>query len=183
MTTKDFFKSPTFKELQQIALSVHLILEQKKATLTVAESLTGGLVSHLLTLKPGASQCFLGSLICYSPSSKIKHLGISQSLLKKEGVVSESVSLLMAQSVKTQWGSDYALSLTGLAGPGKQVGDPPVGTVFIGFSGPQGDKAQRILLNPTGWQDEGLSAKSEACRWAIQQKSALLALNFLKTCI
>ena len=173
----DFLKGPDCKELEQKALSVHTLLEQKKATLAVAESLTGGLVSHLLTLRPGASQFFLGSIVCYSLFSKIKHLGVSQNLVAKKGVVNESVCLLMAQGVKTKWRSDYGLSLTGLAGPDKNAGDPPVGTIFIGFSGPKGDRVQRLFL-----EKEGRKPQLEA-RWAIQQKSAFLALDFLKTCI
>ena len=171
----DFLKSPNFNALKHSALSVHTLLEKKQATLAVAESLTGGLVSYLLTLRPGASRFFVGSIVCYSSLAKIKHLGIPKNLLEKEGVVRSDIALLMAQTVKTKWDSDYALSLTGLAGPDKEAEDPPVGTVFIGFSGPKGDKVKQLFL-----EKEGLKASLKS-RHVIQQKSALLALEFLKS--
>ena len=221
----DFLKKTFFKEMEKKAFLVASLLEQKKATLAIAESLTGGLVSHLLTLKPGASQFFLGSIVCYSSAIKTKHLGIPKSLLKKEGVVSKALALLMAHNVKKKWRSDYGLSLTGLAGPSKEEGDPSIGTVFVGFSGPQGDKVKDFLVTPklkaesvgkAGSVGQTLHApklKAESvgqawhasltkapllpkalppgrgkraileARWAIQQKSAILALAFLKTCI
>ena len=169
-----------FNRLEQIASSLQVLLEQKKATLAVAESLTGGLVSHLLTLRPGASRVFLGSLVCYSSAIKVEHLGIPQSLLEKEGVVSESVARLMAHNIRTKWGSDYALSLTGLAGPDKEKGDPPIGTVFVGFSGPHGDEIKKFSFKDL--KTEGPEPSIEV-RYAIQQQSAFFALDFLKTCI
>ena len=173
----DFLKKPSFKELAQKASEIHRLLEPGQKTLSVAESLTGGLVSYLLSLKPGASRFFSGALVSYSPSSKAQQLKVPTKLLKKEGTVNRSVCLFMAQSVKKKWQSDYGLSITGVAGPGKNEQDPPVGTVFVGFSGPKGDKSLGFLLKTAG------KKASEKERLNIQQKSAFLALDFLKNCI
>ena len=173
----DLLKTPNFKELKQKASEIHSLMEPDQKTLSVAESLTGGLVSHLLTLKPGASRFFLGAVVSYSSSSKARQLKVPKTLLKKEGAVNKSVSLFMAQSVKKKWFSDYGLSITGVAGPAKNEKDPPVGTVFMGFSGPKGDKCQRFLLIKPG----GKASTKE--RHSIQKKSAFLSLDFLQNCI
>ena len=89
-----------FKALKQKAKELQSYFIQSHKSLVVAESLTGGLVSHLLTLNPGASQFFLGGVVCYSLSAKTQQLGIPQKLLKEQGAVNESVCRLMAQGVK-----------------------------------------------------------------------------------
>ena len=94
--------------------------------------------------------------------------------METQGAVSSSVCQLMAKNIKKTWGSDYGLSLTGLAGPDKQVGDPPVGTVFIGFCGPQGEKTQKFFVETPDIKPPF------SAREAIQRQSALLALDFLK---
>ncbi|MEW5883503.1 MAG: competence/damage-inducible protein A [Armatimonadota bacterium] len=109
--------------------------------LAVAESCTGGLLGETLTRVPGASDVFLGGVIAYSDEVKASVLGVARTDLNQFGAVSETVAIQMAAGVKRALGSDYALSITGVAGPGGGTEAKPVGLVFIGLSGPRGDLA------------------------------------------
>ena len=160
------FSTSVFKELEKKAADVHAVFTQNGQTLAIAESCTGGLLSYCLTIKEGASAFFLGSIVSYSYSSKIQHLGVSSSLLNQQGAVNESVCRLMSQGVREKWNSDWALSITGVAGPGKMKQDPPVGVVFIGLLGPGCDQVEQLLLDQKNRQD-------------IRHQSAIFALDFL----
>lgn len=109
--------------------------------LAVAESCTGGLLGETLTRLPGASDVFLGGVIAYSDEVKASLLGVARTDLNQFGAVSETVAIQMAAGVRRALGSDYALSITGVAGPGGGTEAKPVGLVFIGLSGPRGDLA------------------------------------------
>lgn len=111
-------------------------LTERKQTLAVAESCTGGCISHRLTNVPGASAVFLGALVTYSNAAKQKFLGVSDDLLKQHGAVSQPVAGQMAEGARAAMGSDYAISVTGIAGPSGGTPAKPVGTVFIGLAGP-----------------------------------------------
>ena len=160
------FSASVFKELEKKAADVHVAFKQNGQTLALAESCTGGLLSYCLTIKEGASGFFLGSVVSYSYSAKIEHLGVPSSLLDQEGAVNESVCRLMSQGVREKWGSDWALSVTGVAGPGKMERDPPVGVVFVGLLGPDCDQVEQLLLDQKNRQD-------------IRHQSAIFALDFL----
>ncbi|MBQ9400457.1 MAG: CinA family nicotinamide mononucleotide deamidase-related protein [Bacteroidales bacterium] len=108
-------------------------------TLSVAESCTGGEIAHLLTTVPGASGYFLGSVTSYAIPVKEKVLAVPDSAISENGVVSSQVAAAMAEGVRRLTGSDYAVSTTGLAGPGGDDRNPE-GTVWIGVSGPRGTK-------------------------------------------
>lgn len=109
--------------------------------LAVAESCTGGLLGETLTRVPGASDVFLGGVIAYSNDVKASVLGVARTDLNRFGAVSETVAIQMAAGARRALGSDYALSITGIAGPGGGSEAKPVGLVFIGLSGPRGDYA------------------------------------------
>ncbi len=106
-------------------------------TLTTAESCTGGKISSLITSVPGSSEYFLGSVTSYSISVKQKVLGVIPETINEYGVVSSEVAAAMAKGVRKLTGSTYAVSTTGLAGPGGDESNP-VGTVWIGVAGPGG---------------------------------------------
>jgi len=135
-----------FKKLEHKALGVHSFFVQNRKTLALAESCTGGLISYCLTIKEGASAFFLGSVVSYSYSAKIKHLDVPSSLLNQQGAVNESVCRLMSQGIRKKWKSDWALSVTGVAGPGGMEKDPPVGVVFVGLLGPDCDEVEQFFL-------------------------------------
>jgi nicotinamide-nucleotide amidase len=110
------------------------IIKSKKLTISVAESLTGGLVQDKLTDIPGSSEYFIGGIIAYSNEAKIKLLSVSKNTLRKYGAVSEQVAQEMAEGVKEIFGTQIGISTTGIAGPGGATPEKPVGLVYIGIS-------------------------------------------------
>jgi nicotinamide-nucleotide amidase len=112
------------------------LLTERKATLALAESCTGGCIAHRLTNVPGASAVLLAGLVTYSNQAKQRFLGVRAETLAQYGAVSEPVARQMAEGALKETGADYALSVTGIAGPGGGTPAKPVGTVFIGLAGP-----------------------------------------------
>ena len=96
---------------------IHL-LTARKQTLATAESCTGGYIAHLLTNVPGASEVLSAGLVTYSNRAKEKFLGVSSETLARNGAVSEPVAREMAEGARRACGTDYAISVTGIAGPG-----------------------------------------------------------------
>lgn len=110
------------------------LLTEKKATLAVAESCTGGLISHMLTNIPGSSKYFLLSGITYSNDAKIKMLDVSPDIINQFGAVHEKTAKKMAEGVRRIAGATYGLAVTGIAGPDGGTDDKPVGTVCLGLA-------------------------------------------------
>ncbi len=111
------------------------ILKSQGATVSVAESLTGGGVGFALTQIPGSSEVFLGGVISYTSEVKVRELGVSQSTIDEFSVVSEEVAREMAQGVMKKFGTTWAIATTGIAGPGDYKGIRE-GTVWIAICGP-----------------------------------------------
>lgn len=111
-------------------------LLQKKNTISVAESCTGGYVSHLITSISGSSGCFMGSIVAYNNRIKEKMLGVSAETLTKYGAVSEEVVIEMASGVQSGFNTDYAIAVSGIAGPDGGTEDKPVGTTWIAIATP-----------------------------------------------
>lgn len=122
------------EENDTIASVIGRYLNQTERTLAVAESCTGGLISKLVTDVPGSSVYFKQGWVTYSNESKVNELGVSKKILKDFGAVSESVAREMAIGAIEKSGSDYAVSVTGIAGPGGGTESKPVGLVFIGIA-------------------------------------------------
>ncbi len=111
------------------------LLVQKTLTISVAESLTGGLIGSKLSQLPGSSTVFVGGVVCYNPLLKIKLCGVKPATIQSNGIVSDAVAKEMAEGIARLTQSHLAISSTGLAGPaGDQVSPVPIGTVYIGFS-------------------------------------------------
>jgi nicotinamide-nucleotide amidase len=106
-------------------------LRSRGMTLAIAESCTGGLVGHMITREPGASDFLLVDAVTYANSAKTRLLGIDEDVIRGHGPVSAEVAAAMAEGVRRVAGADVALSLTGIAGPTGGSADKPVGTVFI----------------------------------------------------
>jgi len=119
--------------MNSIAVNVVKILKKKKLTIATAESITGGGLSAAITDIAGSSEVFIGGVVSYSDKSKVKFLGVSTALLKKESAVSEKVAIEMAQSIRAEMKSDFGISTTGVAGPGKAYGQK-AGTVWIAIA-------------------------------------------------
>lgn len=113
-----------------------VLLKAHGKTVSAAESCTGGEISHLITNVPGSSNYYLGSVTSYAISVKEKVLGVPDQVIQDYGVVSSEVAAAMAEGVRKLTGSDYAVSTTGLAGPGGD-GVNPEGTVWVGVATPK----------------------------------------------
>jgi nicotinamide-nucleotide amidase len=129
---------------EKYAVQVVELLTKRKETLALAESCTGGYIAHLITSVPGASQVFLGSVVSYANDAKMKLLGVSENTLKHVGAVSEESALAMAAGAKALFGSDWALSTTGIAGPGGGTKRKPVGTLFFSIRGPKESQVSHL---------------------------------------
>jgi nicotinamide-nucleotide amidase len=110
-------------------------LRKRGQTLCVAESLTGGGLGSALTMIPGASDVFLGGVIAYHSDVKVSLLKVSPIVIEDSGVVSEEVAIAMAEGARELFSSTWAISTTGVAGPGAAVGVEP-GTVWLAIRGP-----------------------------------------------
>jgi nicotinamide-nucleotide amidase len=119
------------------------LLTERKATLALAESCTGGCIAHRVTNVPGASAVLLAGLVTYSNAAKQKFLGVQAETLAEHGAVSEPVAREMAEGARREAQAGYALSVTGIAGPSGGTAEKPVGTVFIGLAGPSGTVIER----------------------------------------
>ena len=108
-------------------------LKKRGMTISLAESLTGGYASSLLVSIPGASAVYKGGITVYSDGSKTEFLGIGRDILSRDGAVSEPVAAAMACETRRRFGTDCALSFTGIAGPGGDTANKPLGTVFTGY--------------------------------------------------
>lgn len=129
--------------------AVHMRLIELKQTLSIAESCTGGAVSARLTRHSGASNYFLGGFVTYSNAMKEKVLNVPKSLIEAHGAVSAEVVNAMLDGVLALTGSDYAMAVTGIAGPSGGTPTKPVGTVWCGVAR-QGQKTHIWLLNARG---------------------------------
>lgn len=110
------------------------LLREKNLTLSIAESCTGGYVSHLITSVPGSSEYFQGSVIPYSYEIKMQQLGVRPETLQQHGAVSEETITEMAQLVRKKFNTHIGVATSGVAGPGGATVDKPVGTVWIAFA-------------------------------------------------
>ncbi len=130
----------------EIEEAVGLLLNECGATVSTAESCTGGYVAHRLTSMTGASSYFPGSIVSYSNEVKERILGVSGESLRQYGAVSEPVAIQMAEGARAKLNSTFAISTTGIAGPSGGTPEKPVGTVWIACAGPQRTVARKLQL-------------------------------------
>ncbi len=128
--------------------AMNRLIESGK-TISVAESCTGGLVGDLMTNTPGASGVFLGGVIVYTDEMKMQLLGVDAECLREHGAVSHETAVQMAEKCRARLGTDLALSVTGLAGPGDD-GVHTVGTVFVALAAPEGTYVRRLYKDKWG---------------------------------
>ncbi len=137
-------------------------LRRRGQTLALAESCTGGLVSHLVTNVPGSSDYYLGGVTSYANDAKVSLLGVKPETLEQHGAVSEQTVLEMARGIRRVLGSDIGVSVSGIAGPTGGTPEKPVGTVWIGFSAPDAEFAHHYL-----WSGTRLEVKKQSARQAL----------------
>ncbi|MBN1426713.1 CinA family nicotinamide mononucleotide deamidase-related protein [Candidatus Fermentibacteria bacterium] len=150
-------------ELEEV---VGALLTARGNSLVTAESCTGGLVAQLLTSIPGSSRYVLGGVVAYSNGLKERLLGVPGDMLRRHGAVSAEVASAMAEGARERLGGDWAISVTGIAGPDGGTEDKPVGLVLHGLAGPGGVDVARHVLGGD--------------RAAVRMASARLALDFLR---
>ncbi len=146
------------------------LLRENNLKLATAESLTGGLVSDMITEVPGASEVFECGVCSYSNRIKSSVLGVPEEELEKFSEYSEETACRMAEGVRKLSGADIGVSTTGIAGPGGGTAEKPVGLVFIGISSSEGTKAVRYEF--------GRGSQNERVR--IRKLAALNALELVK---
>ncbi len=129
---------------ESLASVVLALLRARGETLAVAESCTGGGIGAALAAVPGASDVFLGGVIAYANTIKQQLLGVTATALERHGAVSDPVALAMAEGVRRSTGATWAVSVTGIAGPGGGSDEKPVGLVHIGLAGPQGSRSEAV---------------------------------------
>ncbi len=132
------------ESLQSLAEVVGQQLLAAGKTLVTAESITGGLVAQRVTEVAGSSRYFLGSFVTYSEEMKHRLLGVPEGMLAQYSAVSAPVAEAMAAGARDRSGADYALALTGYAGPDGGTEEDPVGTVYLGLAGPDVVKSKRV---------------------------------------
>jgi nicotinamide-nucleotide amidase len=142
------------------------LLRQRQATLSAAESCTGGYISHLITSVPGSSDYFSGSVIAYANEIKHHFLGVTEESLKKYGAVSEQVVTEMAAGARKRFGTGFALATSGIAGPDGGTPEKPVGLVWIALATRQGVITKKAMYG----EHRGRNIR----------RSALDALNMLR---
>jgi len=134
------------------------LLKEKKATLSTAESCTGGYVAHLITSIAGSSDYYQGSIIAYDNRIKQSHLGVKEQVLEDFGAVSREVVIAMAEGARRKLGTDYAVSTSGVAGPDGGTPEKPVGTVWIAVASPSGTEAKLLHLGPNRMRTINMAA-------------------------
>lgn len=132
-------------ETRKIAGTMVRLLTGRGQTLALAESCTGGFIANQITNVPGASKILLGGIVAYSGGAKAKFLGVRPETLKKHGAVSKAVAREMAEGARKNFGANFAIAVTGIAGPGGGTKAKPVGTVFISVAGAFGTLVKRKL--------------------------------------
>jgi nicotinamide-nucleotide amidase len=129
------------RELPEV---VGAMLQERRLTLAIAESCTGGLLSARMTERPGSSAYFARSWVPYANRAKVEDLGIDPALIDGHGAVSEEVAGAMAKAARERGHVDIGVAITGIAGPGGGTPAKPVGLVFIALSGAAGDRVRRV---------------------------------------
>ncbi len=121
------------------------LMDQQDWTLALAESCTGGLIANAITNVPGASKIFRGGIVAYSNDAKRKFLSVHAATLDRHGAVSRAVAKEMAEGARRKFGSDFAIAVTGIAGPAGGTIGKPVGTVFIALAARSGATVEHRL--------------------------------------
>ena len=134
-------------EDQTLAEVVGEGLRRAGKTLAVAESCTGGLLAKLITDIPGASEYFTYGWVPYSNQAKSRQLDVPAEMIEKYGAVSEPVARALAQGARRKAGTDYAIAITGIAGPGGGTEQKPVGLVYISVDNPDGAETSRYIFS------------------------------------
>jgi nicotinamide-nucleotide amidase len=151
---------------ETLAAATGRLLRRRGGKLATAESCTGGMIGELVTGVAGSSDYYAGGVVSYANEVKRGVLGVAENLLRQHGAVSEPVAAAMADGCRRRLGTDWALAVTGIAGPGGGSAEKPVGLVYIALAGPKGTEVARHVF--------------AGDRATIRLRSSLSALNMLR---
>lgn len=150
------------KSNEPIEVLVGKLLTQHKQTLAVAESCTGGLITHRLTNVSGSSAYVMAAVVAYAYEAKVAALGVSWDTLNQFGAVSPETATEMARGVREKFSSTIGLSVTGIAGPGGGMPGKPVGLTYIGLSVPE-----RVIIEKYIWHGDRIANKEQSAQAAL----------------
>ena len=151
---------------ERLENAVVALLARRRATIALAESITGGLVAAKLVNIPGVSEFLLEGVVCYSNASKVRTVGVPEDLLRTHGVVSEPVARAMAEGVRGRSGATISAAVTGIAGPGGGTAEKPVGLVCFAVADEKGAVSAKEIFSGD--------------RVLIRERAANYALNMLR---
>ena len=158
-------KSPSYKsEIAKLAQQLGEVLLHRGASVTLAESCTGGGIAKAITSVPGSSKWFEYGFVTYANEAKHSLLGVDNKVLQQQGAVSQQVVEKMAQGAIQASGADYAIAVSGIAGPDGGTTDKPVGTVWMCWVGPDKNLSQRFQF--TG---DRLAIREQAIKISLQE--------------
>jgi PncC family amidohydrolase len=148
---------------EPLEVGVGKLLTEKKQTLAIAESCTGGLITHRLTNVPGSSTYVIASVIAYAYEAKVAVLGVSWDTLNKFGAVSQETVTEMARGAREKFSATIGLAITGIAGPGGGTPDKPVGLVYIALA-----DANDVIIEKHIWRGDRLQNKEQSAQAALE---------------
>ncbi len=152
------------KKIAVLAGEVAALLADKKITVAVAESCTGGALCQALTDIPGSSAWFDRGFITYSNQAKVEMLGVSSTLLEQYGAVSFETARAMVEGVHGRSNAELAIAITGIAGPDGGTAEKPVGTVFFGI----GQKGQAVKIDKRRFKGERGEVRARSVEFVLK---------------
>jgi len=148
---------------EPLEVTVGRLLTEHKLTLAVAESCTGGLITHRLTNIAGSSAYVMAAVVAYAYEAKVAALGVSWDTLNKFGAVSPETATEMARGVREKFSSTMGLSVTGIAGPGGGMPGKPVGLTYIALA-----NSDRVIVEKYIWQGDRIANKEQSAEAALE---------------
>jgi len=162
-TEDHLLSSPEQVELPSLAARLQDVACSLGVSVGTAESCTGGLIGHSITAVAGSSDYYLGGVICYADEVKIGSLGVPAAAIERHGAVSAQVVVAMAEGLRDHIGCDYAVAVTGVAGPGGGSETKPVGLTYVATAGPTGHQVRRHT-----WDGDRAANKEQSAAAAMQ---------------
>ncbi len=138
------------------------LLRAQKKTISVAESCTGGLITHRLTNIPGSSEYLVAGVVAYAYEAKVIALGVTWETLNRFGAVSSETARAMARGARERFGSTLGMAITGIAGPGGGTPEKPVGLTYIAVVDDQDETVERFL-----WKKDRIGNKEQSAQAAL----------------
>jgi nicotinamide-nucleotide amidase len=153
-----------------LARVVHDLLLAQKQTLAIAESCTGGLITHRLTNLPGSSAYLIAAVIAYAYEAKVAALGVSWDTLREHGAVSPEIAREMARGARERFSTSLGVAVTGIAGPGGSTPEKPVGLTYIALA-----NANDVIIERYIWQGDREQNKMQSADAVLQLLQRYLA--------